>query len=159
MNTHTVLLTLALLYRAETRFLDYEGIHPHISKITTAVNWKKACQYITKEDKTVVIEQEDKGNEITDIWKHTSVQEALENMESLKDALATIAVYNLKPLEKPEAEICEDEFYPWQRICGSISKGFPQVEKCAGFMRVEVTLVRPGLENGAVLRTLISVSC
>lgn len=114
-HTHCVVDFGFALQSRNSRFLDYEGIHPHISKITTAVNWKKACQYITKEDKTVSIEKEDKGNEVTDIWKHDSVQGALEEMKSLKDALATIAVYNLKPLEKPEAEICEDDFYPWQK--------------------------------------------
>lgn len=114
-HTHVVIDFGYAVQSRNARFLDFNGIHPHISKITNAVSWRKACQYICKEDKTVAIDTSDSGNQITDIWRHDTIQGALENMYDLKDALATIAVYKHKPMDLPEAEIAEADFYPWQK--------------------------------------------
>lgn len=114
-HTHVVVDFGYAVQSRNARFLDIDGIHPHISKILKPDNWRRACQYITKEDKTVTIDKEDKGNIVTDIWKADTVQGALENIGNLRDALPTIAIFNLKPLELPEPNIREDQFYPWQK--------------------------------------------
>lgn len=114
-HTHVVIDFGRAVDSTCSRFLDFNGIHPHISKITKPDSWRKACQYICKEDKSVVLHESDKGNAITDVWKHDTIQGALENMGDLRDAMATIAVYRFRPMPLPEAEISENDFYPWQK--------------------------------------------
>lgn len=100
-----------------SRCLDIDNIHPNIQIVE---KWKNACSYITKEDKTVILADEDRFEpvaytHITSIWKHNTVQEALMNMKELKDALPTLAVFGHKPIELPDPEIDEGDFYPWQQ--------------------------------------------
>lgn len=116
-HTHVVVDFGKAWDKKNCRCFDFEGIHPHISLITKMSEWKKACNYITKEDRTVVLDPENapkKYTPINGIWSNDSLADALENC-TLKDAIATIAVYKAKPMELPEPEITEDMFYPWQK--------------------------------------------
>lgn len=111
-----------------------EAVHPHISFITknargsAAMNWKRACKYVCKEDKTVILEQDDMLEsqskfDIQNIWGHATIGDALSNMSNLRDAMATIQVYNNKPtvigegwgreIECPIKSV--EDMYPWQK--------------------------------------------
>lgn len=120
-HTHVVLDFGEVFQSRNSRIFDFEGIHPHISKITNVNSWRKACQYICKEDKSVILDTGDNfGNSIAeDIWKNKTIQDALTNMTNIKDALATIAVYNQKPLEWGREIQCaiqdEEDMFPWQK--------------------------------------------
>lgn len=101
-----------------SRCLDFDNIHPNIQIVE---KWKNACSYITKEDTTVNLADEDRFeprvyNHITAVWKHNTVQDALMNMKDLKDALPTLAVFKHKPMQLPDPEIDESDFYPWQQV-------------------------------------------
>lgn len=116
-HTHVVVDFGKSVQSRNCRILDFKGIHPHISKITKPKEWKKACLYITKEDKSVVLDDGDEFSEnpIQKIWEKTTVYEALESMDSLSDALATIAVYEHKPPQLPESDLSDDCLYKWQK--------------------------------------------
>lgn len=120
-HTHVVVDFGKALDKNSSRFLDYNGIHPHISKVTDMRSWKKACKYITKEDKTVVLSNDDEfkdAGSVTHVWKSKTLTEALENTTEMRDVLATIALYKHKPMEWV-GEMCyiksEEMFLPWQK--------------------------------------------
>ena len=51
-------------------------------------SWKKACKYITKEDKSVVLANDDEFKDVgsvTHVWKNKSLTEALENTTEMRD--------------------------------------------------------------------------
>lgn len=121
-HTHVVVDFGKRIQSHDCRFLDFTGIHPHISKITKPKSWKKACKYITKEDKTVILEDDDKFNDVpcsvTQVWNYKNMQEALQNTRKFSDVLPTIALFKCKPMEW-EGETCvitdPEMFLPWQK--------------------------------------------
>lgn len=127
-HTHVVVDFGKRVQSRNARFLDFDSIHPHISLIKKPLEWKKACKYICKEDKSVILREEDKfeeGFDIQSVWGHATLEDALTNMSSLRDALPTIALYNVKkqvwgreiecPIKSPE------DMYKWQaQIYGTI---------------------------------------
>lgn len=101
------------------RFLDFEGVHPHISLIKTPLQWKKACKYITKEDDAVVLDEEDMfddgGGPAARIWAMNSLREAMGNIENIRDALATRVIWEARgPRTRREPALDESRFYKWQ---------------------------------------------
>lgn len=116
-HTHVVIDWGSTFQSRNVRVLDFDEIHPHISKITKPENWKKACKYICKEDKTVLLEPEDqfKENIMTRIWEQPTIQDALQNVTSIRDVQATIAAYSCRPgFQAPERWLLESP-YEWQR--------------------------------------------
>ncbi|QGH73298.1 MAG: Rep protein [Virus sp. ctgoX21] len=120
-HTHVVIDFGTAFNNRNCRVFDFEGIHPHISKIQNKFDWKRACTYVTKEDTTVELAEEDsfgvKKNSVLDIWRSRNISEALEGMSSLRDALPTIAIFNHKPIELPQPELEESQFWYWQESC------------------------------------------
>lgn len=114
-HSHMVVDFGFALQTRNQRYFDFNGIHPHISVIKTPQAWKKACKYLTKEDKTVKLNAEDSMDIATQVWSFDTMQEALQNVSDMKNVTATIALFGYKPLPLPEAEITEEEFYPWQK--------------------------------------------
>lgn len=127
-HTHVVIDFGKRIDKKDARFLDFNGIHPHISKITNIASWKKACKYICKEDKTVILKEEDEfseGFDIQSVWGHNTLEDALTNMSSLRDALPTIALYNMKKQTWGREIDCPiksvEDMYKWQaQIHGTI---------------------------------------
>lgn len=95
------------------RLFDFNEIHPHISLIRKPTEWLKACKYICKEDKTVKLHSSDQFNDATSCWGHDTLADALQHCK-LSEVTNTIALFRAKPLELPEPEIDEDQFYDWQ---------------------------------------------
>lgn len=96
------------------RVFDFKNIHPHISIIKNDLSWKKSCKYITKEDSSVILKEDDICSQIEKIWSHKNVTEALK-CSTLKDAQATIAVFQHKPRRMPKARVPPEIYYPWQK--------------------------------------------
>ena len=65
------------------RAFDFGGIHPHISKIINPTEWIKACKYITKEDKSFVLEEDDRHTVANIIWGHESIQDAVRQCKNV----------------------------------------------------------------------------
>lgn len=114
-HTHVVVDFGYAIQSRCSRFLDYNGIHPHISIIAKQENWLKACKYICKEDKTVVLDNSDVFSVATSVWAYDTVQDALRNCGNINNVMGTIALFNHKPMPLPEPEISEEMFYPWQK--------------------------------------------
>lgn len=89
------------------RIFDYDGVHPNIKKIKTAVHWANEMRYLGKEDK-----------DNKDLVEKTMDFRLVANCESIEYALATGVKpldakilfehtrghnFKLKPVEKPEA--------------------------------------------------------
>lgn len=120
-HTHSVIDFGKRFQSKNVRIFDFIGIHPNISKITSPRSWKKACKYICKEDKTVVLAEDDNfGFSIAEsVWEHNNVQDALRTAQNLKDVMPIIALMGMKKLEwgrEIECSIQDVEgMYPWQR--------------------------------------------
>lgn len=118
-HTHIVVDFGEVFQTQNVRYFDWEGIHPHISKIKTSVQWKKACKYICKEDTTVTLVEDDEWSIANDIWRHDSVQAALEKCTSLRDVMPTIALFQQKEVSWGNEINCSikslEDMYPWQR--------------------------------------------
>lgn len=114
LHTHAVIDFGKAFQSRSSRIFDYNGIHPHIRLIKATIEWKKACKYICKEDKTILLKASDQFNTVTSVWAHENLAQALEKC-SLNEVIPTIALFNAKPLELPEPEISEDMFYDYQK--------------------------------------------
>lgn len=120
-HTHSVIDFGKNFQSKNVRIFDFIGIHPNISKITSPRSWKKACKYICKEDKTVVLAEDDNfGFSIAEsIWEHSNVQDALRTAQNLRDVMPIIALMGMKKLEWGREIECSiqdiDGMYPWQR--------------------------------------------
>lgn len=97
-----------------SRCLDFEGIHPNIKKLKTLHDWRRACNYLLKEDKNVVLNKEDKMTQTDVVWACKNIGEVYERIP-LNLALAAKEVYKHKPRSHDPPELSEDKFYPWQK--------------------------------------------
>lgn len=117
-HTHVVVDWGSTFQSRNVRILDFNEIHPHISKITKKESWKKACKYICKEDKSVVLDPEDsfsQENFITHLWNQATIQDALQEAAQIRDVPAIIAAYNCRPgFGAPERWLLETP-YEWQQ--------------------------------------------
>lgn len=110
------------------RVFDFEGIHPHISFIKDIWSWKAACKYISKEDKTVLLMPKDefriKGKlDVSGVWEHTTLQDALSECGNLNEVMPTIALYNARPKKRREIKLPFNsvaEMNPAQRFIWSL---------------------------------------
>lgn len=104
--------------RTDPRFLDFNNIHPHIRKIFDKQQWRKACKYVTKEDKSVILDEEDRFSLVQIIQSCKSENEAISKMvdeHGLKAVLPTKLIYQLK--EKKQNQVFTypvKDFFPWQ---------------------------------------------
>jgi len=120
-HSHVVIDFGRVFQSRNCRVFDFRGIHPNISKIKAKANWKRACKYITKEDKSVTLHPDDifdntnAEDVINKIWECENMADALTSMTSLRDTLNTIAIFERKPIDKPNPRIHEAQFYPWQK--------------------------------------------
>lgn len=108
-------------YQSKTpKCLDFEDIHPHISKIINIKKWKCACKYITKEDTSVILDKcdvltkEDNMGIVEKIWVKKTLADAVKGCLEPGHVLGTIAAYKCKPKYVPEPRIKFDDFYHWQ---------------------------------------------
>lgn len=118
-HSHVVMDLGRAFDRTDVRLFDFNGIHPNISIIDKIINWKRACKYICKEDKSVTLNDVDRFNATTSVWENRSLTEALERCR-LQDVNNTIALFKNRPIELPEPEIEEDEFFSWQKTMWEI---------------------------------------
>lgn len=121
-HTHAVIDFGKRVQSKDARFLDIDGIHPHISIIKNVAQWKKACKYICKEDKTVVLQEDDRfsdGIDLDKIWNCNDLRGALETCENLRDVVPTMMLYDRKPMVWGREINCaiksEEDMFPWQR--------------------------------------------
>lgn len=120
-HTHIVIDLGKKFQSTLARVFDFYGIHPHISIIKDVLAWKKACKYICKEDKTVVLAPDDQFsyNVISGIWGKKSLAEALESCTNMHDIIPTMAAYDRKPIvwKRPIKHAIEDvdSMFPWQK--------------------------------------------
>lgn len=118
-HTHAVVDWGHAVNSKNCRFLDFEGIHPNIKPIKNQKRFTYAAKYVCKEDLECRAEVEAAGIHLSDcekIWRHGTISDALNHMGSLRDALATIAVYEHRPIELPEPKLKEENFYGWQKM-------------------------------------------
>lgn len=125
-HTHVVIDYVKPLDSSSPRVFDFEGIHPHISKIYASEGfgkdyWRKACKYITKEDKTVKLAKIDQFNAVSDCLSCATDEEALIR-GGLRNATQILAIR--KACEKPAGnwmgglrmdEDLAEHFFPWQQ--------------------------------------------
>ena len=118
-HTHVVIDWGRAVDWKNARKLDFQGIHPHISKIKTQKQWLKACSYITKEDKSFQLHPEDVTNEFDRIWAFDDVRDCLREVGTLREARDIIAVHGLKRLDWGREIECAiedyDMMYDWQK--------------------------------------------
>lgn len=94
-HTHVVIEFETVFNTRNERIFDYKDIHPNISKILNVAAFKKAKEYIAKED----IENVDllgKPNVFNLVQKCDTVQEALSLATKFSDATGIITMYNNK---------------------------------------------------------------
>lgn len=98
-------------HATDSRVFDYDGIHPNIGPISYQKHLNRIYKYMCKEDH----ENDDmkdwvSGGGVQDVWEFDNLQNAVKNAP-LKDVIATIAAYNLKPqtIDPPE-----DWEFEWQ---------------------------------------------
>lgn len=121
-HTHVVVDFGKALDKKSSRVFDFEGIHPHIRLIVKPIEWKKACKYICKEDKTIELDKKDQldadGIDIDSIWSKNNVKELMEDCKNLRDVIPLLALYDLKPIEwgRPIKNPIksEDDMFEWQ---------------------------------------------
>lgn len=101
---------------SKARVFDFDNIHPHISIIKDVSAWKKSCKYITKEDKTVILDKTDPREVVTTemIWDKPNIQEALRE-QPIGSATNIIAAYKFKPRKPVIPNVFEEDFYPFQK--------------------------------------------
>lgn len=100
------------------RFFDFETedgvIHPNIKPIKNLHQWRRSCNYLTKEDKSFDLEKEDKMTMTDVVWSCSSITEAL-MVTPINQAMNVSTVFGQRPREIPKPKITEDMFYPWQK--------------------------------------------
>lgn len=96
------------------RCLDYNGIHPNIKKILSHHQWRCACNYLTKEDKEVELDKEDKMHMVDVVWKCKTYSEVLEKVP-MNLAMQAEKAFKNKPRYVEPPDLSEDMFYPWQK--------------------------------------------
>lgn len=134
-HTHAVIDIGKTFQSVNCKIFDFihkgKNVHPNISFIiknargSVAQNWKRACKYVCKEDKSVELDEsdefEDNDNCVAQILAHKTLSDAFSNMKSLKDAVAVSTVYKSKQLvwdaNRPtDCKIDDYEMmFPWQK--------------------------------------------
>ena len=122
-HTHVLIEWTKKIDKKSPKFLIYEEQFPEIKKIKTDVEWKCACKFICKEDKEVVLKDEDKFKGVIKptktskpnkkliekllIEKKDLINELIENSYLFEEI---IKMYKKKKSEKKDEEI-EKEYY------------------------------------------------
>ena len=113
LHTHVLLKFNVNIDTKNCRFFDFNGIHPHISKVKS---WEKSCIYISKEDLTcreeVVKGDPPKKKELTggNALEYGDMTKAMSELP-LKFATAVKTVYECRPLETRDFDF---DPLPWQ---------------------------------------------
>lgn len=128
-HTHIVVNFGKAISKTNPRCFDFDGYHPNISLIKTTKQWLKACKYVCKEDKSVVLAEEDQfvekkdGFNVEKVWACDTLEEALKLCHSPSDAPGIIAIFSHKPKERLRITLEEKDFRRFQRqICAMIWK-------------------------------------
>lgn len=95
--------------------LDANGIHPHIKPITSRKHLDHVWAYLCKEDHTNDELMERVGHSMADrVWKHDTLQDALREVNQLRDVVPTIQLYQARPIPQALVET-PAEWRPWQQ--------------------------------------------
>jgi len=116
-HTHVVIDFGSAVNTKNCRFFDFKEIHPNIRKIIAPKHWRRAMNYLAKEDpdNQDLKNEEDikpKGPSIKEIWDSNSLTEALLKSNSVQYANNIIATYNAKPTIH---KFIEGTLRPWQK--------------------------------------------
>lgn len=130
-HSHVVIDFGKVFQTTKARIFDFYGIgedgaglniHPHISVISNAASWKKSCKYVCKEDKTVVLKNEDVLAGVESVWAHDNIQDALRNVQpgfGNLGIMETIMAFKEKKIEWGRPIECAigsvDDMYPHQK--------------------------------------------
>lgn len=117
-HTHVCVFWKKALDKKSSRFLDFEGIHPHLRSIPDDVKWRRACKYITKEDTTVQVLDEDKMDIVDLIMSCKTEVDAMKKgiqIQGLRSAQAIKLVYSLKQRAIKPPKYPVDQLLPWQK--------------------------------------------
>lgn len=106
LHSHCLIDFKNRINRTGSRCLDFGGIHPHFKRVMTKLHWERSMRYLCKEDQTnldlierIKALQQDVT---TSVWSCNNVHDALrKNCKSVNQASGIIALYDLKPLDKP----------------------------------------------------------
>lgn len=98
----------------DPRKFDINGIHPHIKPVTSRKHLDHVWAYLCKEDHDNDELMERVGKSMADrVWRHDTLQDALRNVEQMRDVVPTIQLYNARPM--PEALVeTPTAWRPWQ---------------------------------------------
>lgn len=121
-HTHVCVSWKNALDKKSSRFLDFKNgdsiIHPHIRSIPDDIKWRRACKYITKEDTTVVIKDEDRMDVVDLIQSSETLVDAMKKVipiQGLRSAQAIKLVYEMKLKEPKPPKYPVDKLLPWQK--------------------------------------------
>lgn len=98
----------------DCRRFDVDGVHPNIKPITARKHLENIWRYLCKEDHENDYLLERIGKSMADrVWQHNTLQDALRNIEQLRDVVPTIQLYNARPTPSAMVDTPE-EWRPWQ---------------------------------------------
>lgn len=110
-HTHILVKFVKTVQTTNARIFDFNGVHPHIKKVTTTAHWNNVIEYHYKQG-TPFTSLNDQSV-ISQIWSHNSVSDALLNMcESAREVGGIIAAFQHKPIDYgPPPHV---DWRPWQ---------------------------------------------
>jgi len=118
-HTHVLLDFGKIWQTRDCRKLDFDGVHPNIKPVKSAVHFRNGKEYLAKEDPANA-DLKGSGVPMADAcWRHESLQEALRKVETVSEVMGTIALYNAAPKEDYKSPPPR-EWRPWQ--AGMIAK-------------------------------------
>lgn len=110
-HTHILVKFAKPLNSRNARIVDFEGIHPHVRRVSRLEHWNNVLEYHTKQGEpyTMLVTEPI----ISRVWKHNNVSDAILQMcETTNEVGGIIAAFNHKPVNygpKPKVN-----WRPWQ---------------------------------------------
>lgn len=142
LHTHAVVDWGNALDKKSSRFADIEydeeTVHPNIRLIKSDDSWLRACHYLTKEDQTVILAEEDKSFIYDRVLGFKSEAEAMRGLiKSKKDLIYVRSVkeifseknFEWKGKKRPTVIQTEENLRPWQKDIFEKLKEFPDLRK------------------------------